>query len=73
MDFKKATDLLMSGMTRAELAEALGCSEAAVRQAKLAEAAKAYRRPPPGWEAVLKRLAEKRAAQLLKLAAQLSA
>jgi len=73
MDFRKATDLLMDGMTRGAIAEALGCSEATVRQARLDEGAKASRKPPGGWEPVLKRLAEKKAAQLLRLAAQISA
>ena len=37
MDFKKATEELMAGMTRGEIADALGVSEATVRQARLDE------------------------------------
>jgi len=72
MDFKKATEELMSGMTRAQLAEALKVSEATVRQAKLDPSNNAHRSPPDGWEAVLARLARQRAAQLLKLADRLA-
>ena len=50
MDFKKATEELMAGMTRGEIADALGVSEASVRQARLDDAAKAHRNPPEGWE-----------------------
>jgi len=73
MDFKKATDELMAGMTRAEIAEALGKSEATIRQARLDEGANARRSPPPGWEAVLAKLAKQRAAQLQRLADRLGA
>jgi hypothetical protein len=71
MDFNKATEILMAGMTRAEIAEALGKSEATVRQAKLDPSANAHRNPPPGWEAVLARLARKRAEVLARLADKL--
>jgi predicted transcriptional regulator len=73
MDFKKATDELMAGMTRGEIADALGCSEATVRQARLDESANAHRNPPPGWEARAARLAAKRADQLRRLAERLEA
>lgn len=71
MDFKKATDELMTGMTRGEIAAALGCSEATVRQARLDESANARRNPPKGWEAVVERLAEQKAGRLAKLAEKL--
>lgn len=71
MNFDKATEILMAGMTRAEIGKALGKSEATVRQAKLAPSANAYRTPPPGWEAVLAGLARKRADSLKKLADRL--
>jgi hypothetical protein len=73
MDFKKATDELTTVISHQELAQALKVSVATVRQARLGQTAKAYRNPPQGWETVLKRLAEKRAAQLVRLAAQISA
>jgi hypothetical protein len=71
MDFKKATDELMAGMSRAEIADVLNCSEATVRQARLDKDANAHRNPPPGWEAALARLARKRAELLQRLADKL--
>lgn len=67
MNFKKATDVLMAGMTRGEIAEALGCSEASVRQARLDDSAKAHRSPPEGWEARVAKLAAQRVEQLRRL------
>jgi len=71
MDFKKATEELMAGMTRGQIAEALGCSEATVRQARLDPSANAHRSPPEGWEAVLARVARKQAERLQRLADKL--
>jgi predicted transcriptional regulator len=73
MNFKKATDELMAGMTRQEIADALGVSEATVRQARLDDAAKAHRSPPQGWEGRLARLAAQRAERLRRLADRLTA
>jgi hypothetical protein len=72
MDFKKATEELMAGMTRGDIADALGCSEATVRQARLDEGARAHRKPPEGWEAKLARQARQRAERLARLAERLS-
>lgn len=72
-DFKKATDELFSVVSHAELAEALGCSVATIRQARLAEGAKAHRNPPEGWEKVVLKLAEGRAGALSRLASRLKA
>ena len=72
MDFKKSTEELMAGMTRGEIADALGVSEATVRQARLEPSTKAYRNPPSGWETTLAKLARERAARLIKLAKTLS-
>jgi predicted transcriptional regulator len=71
MDFKKATDELMAGMTRGEIADALGCSEATVRQARLAPATKAYRRPPDDWEGTVARLAAQKSEHLRRLVKKL--
>jgi len=68
MDFKKATDGLMAGMTRSEIAKALGCSEATVRQARLGEDAIARRTAPQGWEPKVSAMAEREANRLLRLA-----
>jgi len=73
MDFKKATEELMEGMTREQIAVVLGVSEATVRQARLDEAAKAHRNPPGGWETKLAREARKRAERLSRLAERLGA
>ena len=72
MDFKKATEELMAGMTRGQIAEALGVSEATVRQARLDESANAHRNPPGGWEAKVAKLAKHRAERLARLAERLS-
>lgn len=72
MDFKKATEELMAGMTRGEIADVLGCSEATVRQARLDEAAKAHRRPPEGWQPKVAKMAKQRASRLLQLAERLA-
>ena len=72
MNFKKATDDLLSGITHEQLAEALGVSVASVRQARQNESALAFRRPPKGWEAVVARLAKQRAEHFRRLAERLS-
>ncbi len=71
MDFKKATEELMAGMTRGQIADALGVSEATVRQARLDDTANAHRNPPVGWEAKVAKLAKQRAERLAKLAEHL--
>ena len=68
MNFKKATDELLAGISHQELADALGCSVPTVRQARLDEGAKARRSPPEGWEAKVSRLAKIRSDRLRKLA-----
>jgi hypothetical protein len=73
MDFKKATEELMAGMTRGEIADSLGVSEASVRQARLDVTAEAYRTPPKGWEAKVAKMARQRADRLNRLADKLSA
>ena len=73
MDFKKASEELMAGMTRGQIADALGCSEATVRQARLEPTANAHRNPPEGWEVVLAKLAKKKAEQYQRLAISLRA
>lgn len=68
MDFKKATDELMAGLTRGEIAEALGKSEASIRQARLPADNAAVRTPPQGWERPLADLAERHGKRLLRVA-----
>ena len=73
MDFKKATEELMAGMTRGQIADALGVWEATVRQARLDESANAHRNPPEGWKGKVAKLAKQRAERLQRLADRLSA
>ena len=60
MDFKEATDKLFEPVTHNQLADALGCSVASIRQARLDPSAQAHRQPPPDWKKVVISLAEKR-------------
>ena len=72
-DFRKATDELFAVISHEELAHALGCSVATIRQARLDESAKASRKPPVGWEKVVGKLAEKQGAHFKKLAGKIRA
>jgi hypothetical protein len=71
LDFRKATDELLAGISHRELADALGCSVPSVRQARLDPTAKAHRSAPEGWEVEVRRLAKDRAARLQRLAERL--
>ncbi len=71
MNFRKATDDLLSGISHEQLAEALGVSVASVRQARQSESALSFRKPPKGWEAIVRRLAEKKAQHFQRLAEKL--
>ena len=68
MNFKKATDELLASVTLADLAEALGVSVQAIRQARAAEGTTSYRSPPVGWEAAIKKLASRQQRYFKKLA-----
>jgi hypothetical protein len=71
MDFKKATDVLLSRVTHEALANELGVSVPAIRQARLSTSAQAYRTPPRDWERAVKALAQRQITQYQKLIAQL--
>jgi DNA-binding GntR family transcriptional regulator len=58
MEFREATDELLSRISHEQLAETLGVSVAAVRQARLAQSANAHRPPPKDWRFAVIRLAE---------------
>ena len=58
MDFKEATDELLGRVGHKQLAECLGVSVAAIRQARLNPTAKAHRTPPKDWCFAVVRLAE---------------
>ncbi len=70
LDFIAASDALLEKTKPEDLAEAIGCSVASVKQARMSEGS-GRRSPPPGWEAALARLARQKAAQLQKLADRL--
>jgi hypothetical protein len=70
-NFRKVTDELFAVISHDELAKALGCSVATVRQARLDDSAKAHRNPPNGWEKVVAKLAEAKAGALARLATRL--
>lgn len=72
MNFKQATDALIAGVTLEDLAEAIGVSVQAVRQARSAEGTTSYRTPPQGWEAAVAMLASRRAEKLEKLSNKLN-
>ena len=58
MEFREATDQLLNRISHEQLAETLGVSVAAVRQARLAPGANARRTPPKDWRYAVIRLAE---------------
>ena len=72
MNFRKATDDLLGGISHEELANALGVSIHTIRQARLAEGARAHRSPPEGWEPIVARLAKQRAERFRRLAETLA-
>jgi histidyl-tRNA synthetase len=71
MDFREATDNLLSRVNHAELAKALGVSVALTRQARLREEANAYRSPPERWRDTVIQLAESRIRHYQNLVEQL--
>lgn len=60
MDFREASNDLFSTVQQAELAQLLGVSLSAIRQARVSVGSKAYRKPPKGWEDAIIRLCERR-------------
>lgn len=72
MDFRRASDALFDRVSHEKLAEQLGVSIAAIRQARLDPKAKAHRAPPRDWENAVIELAENRIVRLHELIGQLS-
>lgn len=66
-DFKAATDVLFRSLSHEELAKELGVSVPSIRQARLGQGARAFRKPPDGWELGVARLAEKEVKRLHRL------
>jgi len=72
MDFNEATEILTKRCpTLSAVAKEAGVSDGLIRQARLDPDTDSYRRPPQGWEAAVASLARARAAELVKLAADL--
>ncbi|HEY0463844.1 MAG TPA: hypothetical protein VGC79_06530 [Polyangiaceae bacterium] len=71
MNFRKATDELLASVTLQDIANELGVSLQAVRQARSNEGSTAFRPPPEGWENAVKKLAETRGAKLRRFAERL--
>ena len=67
MNFRDAVDALCTGIGHQEVAEALGVSVQAVRQARMKEDSSAFRAPPKGWEDAVIRLAEQKVWHYRKL------
>jgi hypothetical protein len=67
MDFKRATDELLVHPTLEDLADALGVSVQAIRQARANKESTAYRTPPPNWEGAVLMLAKNSVAQYQRL------
>ena len=73
MDFRDASNALtQSCPTLADIAEAAGVSDNAIRRARLDPGSgDSYRRPPDGWQGAVAKLARERAAELVRLAEEL--
>jgi hypothetical protein len=71
MDFVEAMERLKRAVTDDEIAAATGVSTNTIRRTRADPATRNYRPPPAGWEAVVARLAEVRAEELLALKAEL--
>jgi len=71
MNFRTATDELLTHPTLQDLAETLRISVQSVRQARADSESAAHREPPPGWEKGVLKLAEKAAAHYQRLAKKL--
>ena len=72
MDFKQATDrATKTCITLVDIAGAVDVTHHSVRRARLDPRTASYRSPPAGWELAIAKLARERAAELVKLAAEL--
>ena len=72
MAFLEVTDdLLQLGVSLREISQALGCSYASVRQARLPRDHSGHRSPPPGWRLRLAAWLRARAGELEAVAAEL--
>jgi hypothetical protein len=71
VNFRRATDELLVQITLEDLAEEMGISVQALRQARAAEGSTAHRSPPVGWEPAVRRMAHRQQLYFKKLADRL--
>lgn len=71
MEFKAATDQLITRVTLPEIAVACGASVNSIERARMDPESGSYRSPPPGWELAVARLARERSGELQSLAASM--
>ena len=71
MNFKAATDRLITRVTLPEIAAACGASVNSIERARMDPESGSYRRPPVGWELAVARLARERSGELQSLAEDL--
>lgn len=71
MNFKAATDRLITRVTLPEIAAACGASVNSIERARMDPASGAYRTPPAGWELAVAKLARERSSELQSLAEDL--
>lgn len=61
-NFRDVTDDLFSKVGAGDLAAELGCSDGAVKQARMDPSSPSHRSPPPGWEKAALKMAKDRVA-----------
>ena len=72
VDFKTASDRATGAcITLDNIADASGVSDSLIRRARLDPKGPSFRRPPPGWEKAVAKLARERAGELVRLAKEL--
>jgi hypothetical protein len=71
VDFKAATDQLITRVTLPEIAAACGSSVNSIERARMDPESSSYRTPPAGWELAVAKLARERSGELQSLAEHL--
>jgi hypothetical protein len=72
MNFVAATSKLIDDITLGDLAKEMGFSRGFLGQSRLDPRNPQHRKPPPGWQAAVAKLASRRAEELSRLVAQLA-
>jgi hypothetical protein len=71
LNFKAATDRLITRVTLPEIAAACGAAVNSIERARMDPASGSYRSPPAGWELAVAKLARERSGELQSLAEDL--